>query len=81
MNPKNFEKQFFAVDRHFHFNCLQLRECVRQIIEDRKNTKKDDTNDFGGDVISLLLQDESYQDTEAIIDDIIVMFLAGSKTV
>ena len=79
MNPKNFEKQFFAVDRHFHFNCLQLRECVRQIIEDRK--KASDTANFGGDIISLLLQDESYQDTEAIIDDIIVMFIAGSKTV
>ena len=53
--PKFFEKQIFAIDRHFHFNCNQLRECIRQIIEDRKNTKNDDTNDFGGDVISLLL--------------------------
>ena len=52
---------------------------MRQIIEDRK--KASDTANFGGDIISLLLQDESYQDTEAIIDDIIVMFIAGSKTV
>ena len=31
--------------------------------------------------MSILLQDENYQNTEDIIDDVFVMFLAGSKTV
>jgi len=32
-------------------------------------------------VLSLLLQDPNYQDTEDLIDDVIVLFLAGAKTV
>ena len=50
---------------------------MRNIIEAKKKEKDDSATDF----VSLLIQNEQYQNTEDIIDDLIIMFFAGSKTV
>ena len=47
------------------------------IIDEKKVKNDPDAND----VVSLLLGDPSYQETSDLIDDVIVMFFAGSKTV
>lgn len=69
-------------DDCFFKNCLSMRKAIKGIVEDRKNGKK------GGlavgenkDIISMLLDDEVYENLEDIVDEVIVMFIAGTKTV
>ena len=64
-------------DKYYFKNCLTIRSFIGSIIDEKKAVK----NSNASDVISLILQDENYQVTEDIIDDVIVMFFAGSKTV
>ena len=77
LDPTYFGKQIFAIDRHFFFNCAEIRKFIRSVIEEKKAKKEKD----GQDVISLILSDPNYQVAEDIVDDVIVMFFAGSKTV
>jgi cytochrome P450 len=71
------ETPILASDKAFHANSVALRSFIGDIIE----KKKADKDMSAQDVTSLLLQDENYQDTNAIVDDVLVMFIAGSKTV
>lgn len=71
------EMEWFAADKRFAENCRALRGYYAGIINDKKAANDPNAQD----IVSILLQDENYQDTEDIIDDIFVMFLAGSKTV
>lgn len=59
-----------------------MRKQIRVLVEDRKKGKG------GGlavgdnkDVISMLVEDEVYANVEDIVDDVVVMFIAGTKTV
>ena len=72
------ETEIFALDKHYLENCRSSRQFFRDIINDKKAQKDKST---AKDIVSLLLQDENYQDSEDIIDDLFVMFIAGSKTV
>lgn len=71
------ESEWLAIDKHYANNCRTLRGYFGDIID--KIKQKKDTN--AQDIVSLLLQDENYQNREDIIDDIIVMYIAGSRTV
>ena len=71
------ESEWLAIDKHYANNCRTLRGYFGGIIDKIKQTK--DAN--AQDIVSLLLQDENYQNREDIIDDIIVMYIAGSRTV
>lgn len=77
INTAFAEKELFTVDTRFFANAKVLRDFIRNIIDERK--ANNDPEAF--DIISLLLQDENYQNPDDIIDDILVMFIAGSKTV
>ena len=82
-NPLVMMHEYFAdnailsSDKYYFKNCLTIRSFIGSIIDEKKAAKNPDASD----VISLILQDENYQVTEDIIDDVIVMFFAGSKTV
>ena len=82
-NPLVMMHEYFAdnailsTDKYYFKNCLTIRSFIGSIIDEKKAAKNPDASD----VISLILQDENYQVTEDIIDDVIVMFFAGSKTV
>ena len=71
------------LDKLFEKNAFILRNYIRKIITDRMNGITDGLAVEGNkDIISMLLEDEIYKDDiDDIIDDIIVMFIAGSKTV
>lgn len=71
------ESEWLAIDKHFVNNCRTLRGYFGGLIDAKKKAK--DLN--AQDIVSLLLQDENYQNREDIIDDIIVMYIAGSRTV
>ena len=71
------ETEMLPSDRRYVKNCLALRNFVAQIIDEKKASKLTDPSDF----LALLLQDESYQEREDVIDDIIILFLAGAETV
>ena len=45
----------------------------------QESKAENENNSF--DVISLILQDGTYTEIEDMIDDVLVMFLAGSKTI
>ena len=77
INVNFMAKKIFKVDHYYHDNIMQMRNFMRNIIEARKKEKDDSATDF----VSLLIQNEQYQNTEDIIDDLIIMFFAGSKTV
>lgn len=81
--PALFTYQITAADKRFFTNCKYLRDYIKGIINERKKGNK------GGlavgdnlDMISMLLQDDNYKNNiEDIVDDVIVMFIAGTKTV
>jgi len=72
-----------ASDRRFFANCNVLRTHIKKIINERKQGMT------GGlavgdqkDIISMLVEDKTYKDNlDAICDEVIVMFIAGTKTV
>ena len=72
--PSFFGKEIFPVDTRYFTNCRNLRNFIREIIVEKKQNKDTD------DIVSLLCQDENYT-PEEVVDDMIVMFLAGTKTV
>ena len=74
MFPWLMDKQLTAMDMRYFTNCKNLRGFIRDIIVEKKNNKDSEA----GDVISLILEDPNYQNEEDIIDDVIIMFLAGS---
>ena len=71
------DSEWLTVDKHYAINCRTLRQYFGNIIDNRKKEKDENAQD----IVSLLLQDENYQNREDIIDDIIVMYIAGSRTV
>ena len=77
MKLVTMETEMLATDRHYVHNCHALRGLIGQIIEEKKAQKNTSPTDF----LNLLLQDDSYQDPEHVIDDMLVLFVAGSKTV
>ena len=81
VNPNFFLKQLTEVDRRFFINCKTLRNFLLDVVQERKKMDlKEDDDDV--DMISLLVQDETYKDQiEDIVDDVLVMFIAGSKTI
>mmetsp|Transcript_17415 Transcript_17415/g.22018 ORF Transcript_17415/g.22018 Transcript_17415/m.22018 type:complete len:142 (-) Transcript_17415:532-957(-) len=72
------DAEIFAADKYYCANSRVCRDYLRKIIDDRK---KQGIDADAEDVLSLLLQDENYQETEDLIDDIIFLYIAGSKTV
>ncbi len=77
MSEKFAELELTAAEKSFNKNCHELRSMIGGVIDEKKVKNDPDAND----VVSLLLGDPSYQDTSDLIDDVIVMFFAGSKTV
>ena len=77
MNPNFFEKEIFSIDKRFAENCRAIRSLIHKIIKERR-AEKDSTKN---DVLAMLLADDYYDNDENLIDDIIIMFFAGSKTV
>jgi len=71
------EKEIFTIDTRFIKNARSLRGFMTQIINDKRKLNDPEACD----IISLLLGDENYQNTDELIDDVLVMFIAGSKTV
>ena len=67
------EREVFALDTYFLSNVRVLRSFLAKIVEDKKKQADPEAND----IVSLLLREESYDDVEQIIDDMIVIFLAG----
>jgi len=74
---------YTAHDRRFFKNVKTLRNHIKKIIQEVKDGKA------GGlavgeqkDIISIIVEDPTYKDDlEAITDEVIVMFIAGTKTV
>ena len=61
-------------------NVATVRKFLSDVIADRK--KKEIKEDEDIDMISILIQDEMYgKNSDDIIDDVLIMFFAGSKTV
>ena len=69
-------------DYKFNRNILTFKHFLRELLKERsQGTQKADFQD-AGDIISILLEDEHYKDDhEKIIDEVIILFIAGMKTV
>jgi cytochrome P450 len=80
LHPSLLQMQLTKVDALFHKNALTVRGSLEDIINERK--KQLDTSKPAKDIISLMLLDDYYSTHMVeLIDDIIVMFIAGTKTV
>ena len=81
VNPNFFLKQMTEADRRFFINCKTLRKFLIDVVQERKKMDlKEDDDDV--DMISILVNDATYKDQEEdIVDDVLVMFIAGSKTI
>ena len=77
MHESFAEKEIFAFDTRYVANARTIRNYIRSIIEDKKKLNDPEACD----IVSLLLADENYKNIEEIIDDVLVLFIAGSKTV
>ena len=80
--PSLFLYQITSADKIFFENSINLRKFIRGIVEKRKQ------GIAGGlavgeekDIISILVNDDIYSNLEDVVDDVIVMFIAGTKTV
>ena len=64
-------------------NCATIRNHIRTLIEERKSGKSQSyLGSDGKDVLDSLTDDDYYQTHEdSLIDDIIVMFIAGMETI
>lgn len=88
-NPKWNEKKFTKEDERFHDNCTTFRSFVKELIQKRKDKQlkglsvgTEGQKDENSDMIGQLLNDSMYCDKiDDIIDDIIIMFIAGTATV
>ena len=68
-----------TVDKYYFANCFAIRGLLKQIIEAKRKLKI--SFEDASDIVSLLLLEESYTNDDEIIDDILILFLAGSATV
>ena len=80
--PTLFQYSITKSDAAFFTNCETMRTEIRKICQRRKD------GIAGGlavgeekDIISILVWDENYTNIEDVVDDVIVMFVAGTKTV
>ena len=79
ISPDLCNYQITATDKRYFKNVQVLRDHIYKMIKERQARTLDDDKDV--DMISILSQDPTYKDDfEGITDDVIVMFLAGSKT-
>ena len=77
------KKEITKVDTVCFKNSKTLRDFIQTAIEERvEKLEKGENSEDAADMIGILLGDDNYKDCHSdIIDDIIVMFLAGSKTI
>ena len=79
-SPEFFLKQITEADRRFFKNCETLRGCIKEAIRERQETKGDPDEDI--DMVSMLAHDDLYsKNIDDIVDDVLIMFIAGSKTI
>ena len=73
------EREIMLVDTAYIHNCRNLRRYLGKVISEKKklNQKAEEATE----IVSLLLHEESYENEEEIVDDLIVLFLAGSATI
>lgn len=73
------ERELMLVDTAYIHNCRSVRGYIGKVISDKKklNQKAEEATD----IVSLLLHETSYEKESEIIDDIIVLFMAGSATI
>ena len=83
MIPGLFQKEMTKEDTRFFTNARHLRNFVAQAIKDRQQKFAEGQDpESAADMIGILLQDDQYKDKHSdIIDDVIVLFIAGSKTI
>ena len=83
LHPSFFEREIFAVDRHFAKNARTLRGVLRSVVESKKEAlKKGEVGEEAKfDVVTLLLQDESYTNIEHMIDDALIAVVFGASAV
>jgi len=74
---KYAEKEIFAIDNRMFENSRAIRGFIHEIIQAKKSAADPEANDL----VSLILQEPSYQDLEEITDDVLILFFAGSKTI
>lgn len=68
-----------ATDRRFQRNIDYQRGAIRKMIRDRKAGKTKTYKEGMDDLLSILIDTELYADKEEnIIDDVLMLFLAGS---
>jgi len=80
MMPELFKYQITEVDKRFFINCESLRQFLKNMIIERK--QKGLTEENAIDMISILTLDETYgKQIDDMVDDVLVMFIAGSKTI
>ena len=84
MFPYFADKGITASERRFINNSATLRRHIEKLIDERKSGKSQSYR--GGDekdLLDLLTKDELYmeQGVGRLIDDIIVMFIAGMETI
>jgi len=69
-------------DYKFHRNILTFKGFLRELLKERSQGIKKADFQEAGDMISILLEDDYYKDDhEKIIDEVIILFLAGMKTI
>lgn len=77
--PSMFLKQITEADRRFFTNCATMRG---YIMEQVKKAQANPNPEADFNVVSMLAHDPLYsKNPEDIVDDVIVMFIAGQKTV
>ena len=65
--------------RRFKRNCMQARNALKSIIEERRKGLKLGSD---GDLLDILLSNEIYQgNEEKTIDELIIFFMAGNETI
>lgn len=69
-------------DARYLDNAYRFRDAMRKLIEDKKKTPSSEDETDSIDMFRVLIEDDYYKDKpEEIINEVIVMFAAGMKTI
>lgn len=82
MFPSTAEWEFPAMNARFVRNSRRMREHIKKLINDRKAGISKSYHEGQTDLLDIIIEEELYKnDLDAMVDEMIVLFIAGMKTI
>jgi cytochrome P450 len=82
MFPSTAEWEFPALNGRFVRNSMRMREHIKKLINDRRAGLSKSYHEGQIDLLDIIIEEELYKnDIDAMIDEMIVLFVAGMKTI